>query len=115
MKTMVLILGCCLGFAMGAQAQENLETKKKESPEVDSQVVGQLASPKIFAPPLYVVDGKKCNDAEFRAVNAYEIESIVVLKDASAVLKYGEEASQGVIVVTTKAEAEKAKKQLSKG
>lgn len=115
MKTMVLILGCCLGFAVGAQAQEAPQAKKKDTGTTGQRLAEQAASPKIFAPPLYVVDGKKCNDAEFRAVNAYEIESIVVLKDASAVLKYGEEASQGVIVVTTKAEAEKAKKQLSKG
>ncbi len=50
--------------------------------------------------PLYVVDGFV--GAEFFAINPDDIESIQVLKDASATAIYGSRGSNGVILVTTK-------------
>lgn len=50
--------------------------------------------------PLYVVDGFV--GAEFFAINPDDIESIQVLKDASATAIYGSRGSNGVIIVTTK-------------
>ena len=51
--------------------------------------------------PLYVVDGMpRGNDINF--LNPNEIESIEVLKDASASAIYGSLASNGVIMITTK-------------
>lgn len=50
--------------------------------------------------PLYVVDGFPVNDA--KSINNSSIESIEVLKDASAVAIYGSRASNGVVLVTTK-------------
>ncbi len=53
------------------------------------------------AAPLYVVDGVKVGrDANF--VNPSDIESIEVLKDASATAIYGSEGANGVIMITTK-------------
>lgn len=58
--------------------------------------------------PLYVIDGvvqldaQGKNDSEyFNSLDASEVKSISVLKDASAAI-YGSRASNGVIVVTTK-------------
>lgn len=50
--------------------------------------------------PLYVVDGFV--GAEFFSINPDDIESIQVLKDASATAIYGSRGANGVIIVTTK-------------
>ena len=50
--------------------------------------------------PLYVVDGLIVNDAG--NINPNEIESMQVLKDASAAAIYGARGANGVILITTK-------------
>lgn len=50
--------------------------------------------------PLYVIDGV-ANRGNFERLNPADIESITVLKDASAAI-YGAQAANGVILVTTK-------------
>lgn len=50
--------------------------------------------------PLYVVDGIPAES--YPAINAADIESIDVLKDASATAIYGSRANAGVIIITTK-------------
>lgn len=53
--------------------------------------------------PLYVIDGVPTTDPNvLQFMDANAIESIQVLKDASAASIYGSRASNGVIVVTTK-------------
>ena len=63
--------------------------------------------------PLYVIDGVRVNVAgstdsyrlgmnPLAGINPSDIESIDVLKDASATAIYGSEASDGVILITTK-------------
>lgn len=49
--------------------------------------------------PLYVVDGV---ERDFNNIDPNEIQSISVLKDASATAVYGVKAANGVILVTTK-------------
>lgn len=53
--------------------------------------------------PLYVIDGIPSSSRSIMAMNPNDIESISVLKDASATSIYGSRASNGVIYVTTKA------------
>lgn len=50
--------------------------------------------------PLYVVDGMPVNDVS--SINPQDVESISVLKDATAASIWGARASNGVIVITTK-------------
>ncbi len=60
--------------------------------------------------PLYVIDGVRVSVAgstdggmnPLAGINASEIESIEVLKDASATAIYGAQASDGVVLITTK-------------
>jgi TonB-linked SusC/RagA family outer membrane protein len=52
--------------------------------------------------PLYVVDGFPSNSDNFRSINPNDIESVTVLKDASATSEYGNRGSNGVIVIKTK-------------
>lgn len=58
--------------------------------------------------PIYVVDGLVMGDdyGSFNSINVNDVESIQVLKDASATALYGSRGANGVIVITTK----KAKK-----
>jgi TonB-dependent SusC/RagA subfamily outer membrane receptor len=51
--------------------------------------------------PLYVIDGVPLSSDEFRELNAKDIKSISVLKDASATALYGSRAANGVIIITT--------------
>lgn len=50
--------------------------------------------------PLYVVDGMPVNDIDY--LSASDIQSIEVLKDASATAIYGSRGANGVVLVTTK-------------
>ena len=52
--------------------------------------------------PLYVVDGMIIQNGGIENINPQDIESIEVLKDASATAIYGSRASNGVIIITTK-------------
>ena len=52
------------------------------------------------ASPLFVVDGMLLNDINFLDPN--DVQSIEVLKDASATAIYGSRGANGVIIVTTK-------------
>lgn len=66
------------------------------APEVRIRGIGSM----FGAAPLYVVDGMFYNDINW--LNPNEIESISILKDASAASIYGVRASNGVIIVKTK-------------
>jgi TonB-linked SusC/RagA family outer membrane protein len=52
--------------------------------------------------PLYVIDGFPIENPDNNSINPNDIESIEVLKDASATAIYGARGSNGVIIVTTK-------------
>ena len=53
--------------------------------------------------PLYIIDGAPTKNPQiFQSLNPSSIESVQILKDASAASIYGSRASNGVIIVTTK-------------
>lgn len=54
--------------------------------------------------PIYVVDGLVMGDdyGSFNSINVNDVESIQVLKDASATALYGSRGANGVVVITTK-------------
>ena len=130
MSRKIQLLICLLLLITASQAQN--------PPYVNSleQVQGQLAGVQITpdrseidaAPkmiirgyntwnnnqPLYVIDGMQTNDATlFNNLNPYDIQSVTVLKDASAAV-YGARGSNGVILVRTKEAAYKKKKKSSR-
>lgn len=66
--------------------------------------------------PLYIIDGAPTKNPQvFQSLNPGTIESIQILKDASAASIYGSRASNGVIIVTTKSGAGKVNVQLNSG
>lgn len=66
-------------------------------PSVKIRGIGSIGD---YANPLYIVDGAFMDNIDFLA--ASDIESLTVLKDASASAIYGVRAANGVIIVTTK-------------
>lgn len=52
--------------------------------------------------PLYVIDGFPIEDPTNNIINPAEVESIDILKDASATAIYGARGANGVIIITTK-------------
>ena len=52
--------------------------------------------------PLYVIDGFPTEASGFGTLNVNDIESIDILKDASATAIYGSRGANGVVIITTK-------------
>src|SRR5215213_2766700 len=79
-----------------------------------------VTDPNAISAPLYVIDGMVFDVSDQRSagpimnplsvINPNDIESIDVLKDASAAAIYGSRAGNGVIIVTTKRGREGAMK-----
>lgn len=64
-------------------------------------IIRGFTSVNLGTDPLYVIDGIPMG-TNMNSINPNEIEKIEVLKDASAAAIYGSQASNGVILVTTK-------------
>lgn len=102
--------------AIAAVGAEDLE--RVHASTVSSTLAGKLAGVSFRMPdgrpgasatiqirnmgdPLYVIDGIQKDAGQFNNISPNDIESISVLKDASAAI-YGVRAANGVVVVTTK-------------
>lgn len=83
------------GKVAGVQVMQSSGTPG-EAPIVLIRGIGTLND----ASPIYVVDGVILNDISY--LNSADIESMTVLKDASATAIYGNRGANGVIVITTK-------------
>lgn len=79
----------------------------------NTSISGQLDANSAFSNPLYVVDGVQTSledlagfnvsNVDFLAsLNPNDVESIDILKDASAAAIYGSRGANGVIIITTK-------------
>lgn len=96
---------------------DNAITITGETGRINASQWGTRSNPAnvIFFPqnkkPLMVIDEKEMEeDFEMNSINPEEIASITVLKDESAIKKYGQKAKDGVIEVNTKKEENKANK-----
>ena len=52
--------------------------------------------------PIYVIDGVISNSWDFNMLNADDIESMSILKDAASLAVYGSRAANGIVMVKTK-------------
>ena len=85
------------GHAAGVDIRSN------ERPgEVGSVYIRGQRSLTATSTPLYVVDGIPMMSGSIDNLNPQDIESIEILKDASATAIYGSRGANGVILVTTK-------------
>jgi TonB-linked SusC/RagA family outer membrane protein len=86
--------------ALQGQAAGLQVTSTSGQPGEGLNVVIRGAGSTSGTTPLYVVDGILTGDISY--LNNSDIESISVLKDAASAAIYGSQASNGVILVTTK-------------
>jgi TonB-linked SusC/RagA family outer membrane protein len=85
----------------GKASGVNIYSNSSQPGAYESRVIIRgLSTINASSSPLYVVDGVVME--EFGLVNPNDIESIEVLKDASASAIYGARGANGVILVTTK-------------
>ena len=68
------------------------------SPTIQIRGYGSINA---YSTPLYVVDGAPF-DGNLSSINPADIESMTVLKDASAAALYGARGANGVVMITTK-------------
>jgi TonB-linked SusC/RagA family outer membrane protein len=85
------------GLSSGVQILNSSGTPGS-NPIIRIRGVGTINS----ADPLIVVDGLRMGVSDLEFINTSDIESVSVLKDASAAAIYGLGAANGVIMVTTK-------------
>jgi TonB-linked SusC/RagA family outer membrane protein len=52
--------------------------------------------------PLYIIDGTPVEESYANFLNPHDVESVQVLKDASAASIYGSRANNGVVIITTR-------------
>ncbi|MGV4415027.1 SusC/RagA family TonB-linked outer membrane protein [Chryseobacterium sp. T1] len=65
-------------------------------------VIRGISSLNASTDPLIVIDGVPTNANQFRNINAEDIDTISILRDAAATSIYGNRGANGVIIVKTK-------------
>jgi TonB-linked SusC/RagA family outer membrane protein len=85
-----------LGKVAGVQVKA-VSGEPGAAPQIRIRGVGSISA---GVDPLYVVDGFPTDNLQ--TLNPNDIESIDILKDASATAIYGSRGSNGVVIVTTK-------------
>lgn len=106
------------GIVPGVQFSSQDETNSSARPRFSTRIRGDASSPggTMSNEPLWIVDGVPLNTggttnmiagvetsiSPLTYFNPEDIESITVLKDASAAAIYGANASNGVVIIKTK-------------
>ncbi|SMO51621.1 SusC/RagA family TonB-linked outer membrane protein [Gracilimonas mengyeensis] len=97
----------------GVVSGVNVTNASGEPGAAQDVIIRGVGSLRSGTTPLYVIDGFLLNNSSIGVatnplnfINPNDIESIEVLKDASATAMYGARASNGVVVITTKEGAE---------
>lgn len=80
----------------------NVTSSSGQPGQSASVVIRGIGSVNGSTTPLYVMDGIPIEAGYFQTINPQDVESVTVLKDASAKALYGSRGSNGVIVITTK-------------
>jgi TonB-linked SusC/RagA family outer membrane protein len=83
------------GLASGVNVRSNGDIGSE--PNIKIRGIGNISNNN----PLYVIDGF-ITTGGLRDLNVNDIESVQILKDASAAAIYGNRAANGVIIITTK-------------
>lgn len=94
-----------INFALSGEKGKNPDVNKAPvaSPKQEDKE-GNLNVPRIGGPnsPLLYVDGERITAEELKKINPETIESMQVIKDKSALESYGDDAKNGVILITSK-------------
>lgn len=85
------------GLASGLTVRQSSGKPGSDGASINIRGIGTFASD--YNSPLIIVDG---SEASMGSVNAEDVESISVLKDAGSASIYGARGANGVILITTK-------------
>lgn len=92
------LLDAMLGQAAGLQVWQG----NTAPGQLSSVVIRGISSISAGFEPLFVIDGFPTSQENANAINPTDIQSVEILKDASATTIYGSRGSNGVILITTK-------------
>lgn len=97
MKTLTITLfAACLALSSAAQV-------KTQQDSINDKSEGRtLRNPLNFTIPLFIVNDAEVTQSRLSGINPDSIQSIRVLKDSAALVKYGERGRYGVIIVELK-------------
>lgn len=87
------------GKVPGLTIRNTAGTDPNAAPEIQLRGVGSI---RAGSTPLIIIDGVYSTMNDLQAINAQDIASFNVLKDASSAAIYGTRGSNGVIIVETK-------------
>ena len=96
------VLESLQSFVPGLVITENNTAGSNPNKRPDLNIRGRATFDGSANMPLFVVDGTEVSADYVYDMDMNDIESVTVLKDASASALYGSKASAGVIVITTK-------------
>ncbi|MBC7654297.1 MAG: SusC/RagA family TonB-linked outer membrane protein [Oligoflexus sp.] len=91
-----------LNTLQGQAAGVNIASGSGQPGQKPTVIIRGISTVNGSSDPLYVIDGFPSNSDSFRSINPNDIESLSVLKDASAISEYGSRGSNGVILIKTK-------------
>ena len=91
-----------IGTRCAAQNTDSLTKGVIIGPNCSGLNMDSLTIKPVNVPPIFFVDGKEVSAAEIKKLPPDQIESINVLKNASAVQLVGERGKQGLIMIVTK-------------
>ena len=86
----------------GAVAGLQVYTSSGDPSATVSMRIRGVSSLTSSTTPLFVLDGTPVLSSIFSTINADDIESVTILKDASSTAIYGSRAANGVVYITTK-------------
>src|SRR5450755_1092258 len=86
-----------IGKAAGVQV-----VQANGTPGSDAQIIIRGTGSFTSVEPLYVIDGIQGDKNLFNTIASQDIETITILKDASATAIYGVSGANGVVLITTK-------------
>jgi hypothetical protein len=99
MKIIRFAVFIALAAAAAACATERTLSPVSPAKSVANSAVQGTAQ----VPLLYVVDGKRLQRDEIPALSPEQVSTVKLLKGHAALERYGQDASYGVVIITTKA------------
>jgi TonB family protein len=90
-----------ISFALEGQPQ--MVTLLPTAPDTGKKITNGIYLTHVpGVEPLYILDGKEIKANDFKTLNPNDIESIDILKDKAAILLYGSDAKNGVVIIKLK-------------
>lgn len=91
-----------INFVLNNKQTDDSEVIERSISEVSIQLNKKQEEWKNKPQPLYILDGSEVPSLKLEKIDPNTIEKVDVLKDEKAIMRYGEKAKNGVIIITSK-------------